>query len=239
MSIIDICNPGREKAMKKIAGIIVLTLIAAAQVEAKEIRYGDILSDPSKYIGKTVTMNGRFAYTEPLRGSFTFEQNGTLIEVFYGDLPQEIRDSIASQKESAKTPVVVTGVLQRYTNIANKYFINATSVQMAGGYTPSPNGGASILFESILLSPTKYLGKTVTMSGIFSYTEPMRGSFTFEQNGNPIEVFYGDLPQKTRDLIASQKAGGKAPVVVTGMLQRYTNMTNKYFINASSVSFNY
>ncbi len=224
--------------MKKITGII-LILIAAAQVEAKDVQYGDILSDPSKYIGKAVTMSGRFAYTEPMRGSFTFEQNGTLIEVFYGDLPQEARDSIASQKEGAKTPVAVTGVLQRYTNIANKYFINATSVQMSGGNTSSSTGGVSILYESILLNPAKYLGKPVTISGTFSYNEPMRGSFTFEQNGNPIEVFYGDLPQRTRDLITSQKEGAKTPVVVIGVLQRYTNTANKYFINASSVSFNY
>ncbi len=224
--------------MKKIVGIILLTLIMAAQAEAREIQYGDILSSPAKYIGKTVTMSGVFAYTEPMRGSFSFAQDSNLIEVFYGDLPQEMKALIASQQEGSKTHIVVTGVLQRYTN-TNKYFINASQLQIAGGNAPSPAGGASILYESILLSPAKYIGKTVTMSGTFAYHEPMRGSFTFEQNGNPIEVFYGDLQQRTRDIIASQKEGAKTPVVVTGVLQRYANSANKYFISASSVSMNY
>ncbi len=224
--------------MRKFLVIAFVTIIAAGQAEAKEVQYGDILASPAKYIGKMVTMSGTFAYTEPMRGSFSFAQNDNLIEVFYGDLTKEMKDFISSQQEGAKTPVIVTGVLQRYTN-TNKYFINASQLQLAGGNTSSSTGRVSIIYESILLSPTKYLGKTVTMSGTFAYNEPMRGSFTFEQNGNPIEVFYADLPQKTRDIITSQKEGGKTPVIVTGVLQRYTNSANKYFINASSVSMNY
>ncbi len=217
--------------MRNIMAITLLMMIWTTQVDAKEIIYADILTNPSKYVGKTVTMSGVFAYTEPMRGSFTFDQNGNLIEVFYGDLPQKDKDLIASQKREAKTPVIVTGIVQRYTNIANKYFINASSLQLAIG--------SSLLYSAIRLNPSKYVGKTVTMSGVYAYTEPMRGSFTFDQNGDLIEVFYGDLPQKDKDLIASQKREAKTPVIVTGIVQRYTNDANKYFIKASSVSVSY
>ncbi len=225
--------------MRIIMAITLLTMIWATQVDAKEIIYADILAVPSKYVGKTVTMSGVFAYIEPMRGSFTFDQNGTLIEVFYGDLPQKDKDLIASQKREAKTPVIVTGIVLRYTNIANKYFINASSLQLAGGISRSASIGSSVLYSAIQLNPSKYVGKTVTMSGAFAYTEPMRGSFTLDQNGTLIEVFYGDLPEKDKDLIASQKRNAKTPVIVTGIVQRYTNDANKYFIKASSVSVSY
>ncbi len=116
--------------MRIIMAMTLLTMVWTAQVDAKEIIYADILADPSKYVGKTVTMSGVFAYTEPMRESFTLDQNSNLIEVFYGDLPQQDKDVIASQKRDAKTPVVVTGIVQRYTNDANKYFINASSISV-------------------------------------------------------------------------------------------------------------
>jgi hypothetical protein len=225
--------------MKNIIAITLLTMIWTAQADAKEILYADILANPSKYVGKTVTMSGVFAYTEPMRGSFTFNQNDDLIEAFYGDLPQKDKDLIVSQRQDSKTAVVVTGIVQRYTNIANKYFMNASSLQIAGGVSRSASIGSSLLYSVIQSNPSKYVGKTVTMSGVFAYTEPMRGSFTFDQNGDLIEVFYGDLPQKDKDLIASQKREAKTPVIVTGIVQRYTNGANKYFINASSVSMQY
>src|SRR5512135_3119256 len=185
--------------MKNIMMITLLTMIWTAQAYAKEILYADILANPTKFVGKTVTVSGMFAYTEPMRGSFTFNQNGDLIEAFYGDLPQKDKDLIASQKQDSKTPVVVTGIVQRYTNIANKYFLNASSLQIAGGSSRSLSGGSPLLYSAIQLNPSKYVGKTVTMSGVFAFTEPMRGSFTFDQNGDLVEAFYEDLPQNDKD----------------------------------------
>ncbi len=225
--------------MKNVLAITLLTMIWSAQVDAKEVLYDAILLNPSTYVGKTVTMSGEFAYAEPSRGSFTIEQSGNLIEVFYGDLPQKDKDLIASQRQDSKTQVIVTGIVQRYTDSANKYFIKALSVKIAGGMPASLPGGSSILYSDIQSGPSKYVGKTVTMSGEFAYAEPSRGSFTIEQSGNLIEVFYGDLPQKDKDLIASQRQDSKTPVIVTGIVQRYTNGTDKYFIKASSISVNY
>jgi hypothetical protein len=102
------------------------------------------------------------------------------------------------------------------------------------------SGGSFLPYSVIQLNPSKYVGKTVTMSGMFAYTEPMRGSFTFDQNGDLVEAFYEDLPQKDKDLIVSQRQDSKTPVVVvTGIVQRYTNDANKYFLKATSVSVGY
>ncbi len=221
--------------MKNILAIALLTMMWFSHAEAKEVTYADILANPSKFVGKSITMSGIFTYAEPMRGSFTFEQNSHLIEVFYGDLPQKDKDFIASQRQDAMAPVIITGILQRYTNSTDKYFMNASLLQIAGGSSRPLPFGSAVLYSAIQLNPSKYLGKTVTLTGVFSYNEPARGSFTFDQNGDLIEVFYGDLPQQDKDLIGSQKQNGKTPVVVTGIVQRYTDGANKYFIKASSV----
>lgn len=67
------------------------------------------------------------------------------------------------------------------------------------------------------------------------YSEPMRQSFVLDQNGNAVEVFLDDLSKADREFILSQKKYSKAPVTVTGIVQRYANNTKTYFINASSV----
>ncbi len=225
--------------MKNILVIALLTMMWASHADAKEVTYADILANASKFVGKSITMSGIFMYAEPMRGSFTFEQNSNLIEVFYGDLPQKDKDLIASQRQDAKAPVIVTGILQRYTNSTDKYFMNASSLQIAGGSPRLMPVGSTVLYSSIRLNPSKYLGKTVTMTGVFSYNEPARGSFIFDQNGDLIEVFYGDLPQQDKDFIGSQKQTAKTPVVVTGIVQSYTDGANKYFLKAVSVGVGY
>ncbi len=214
---------------------LVAAVSASAYGQANEVSYADISSDPTKYVGKRVVMNGAFAYSEPMRESFTLNQNGSPIEVFYSDLPPNVKQLILSQQKSSKEQLTVSGTLRQYTNSARSYFIIASSVQFENSSVPVPPGVNSISYSDILSNASSYVNKQVTMNGSFLFSEPMRQSFTFDQSGNQIEVLVSDLSRIDRESILSQKKYSKVPVVVTGILLGYVNNPKKYYINAYSV----
>jgi uncharacterized metal-binding protein len=217
--------------------LIIIFLIAffPGYTHAKDVSYADIAADPAKYVGKRVVMKGFFLYSEPVRESFTIDQNGNSIEVFYGSVSGHDRQFILSQRKYSKAEVTVSGILQRYTNSAHAYFINASSLSAENGSFSAPPRGDLISWPDILSAPDKYLNKQVMMKGSFIYSEPSRQSFTFDQSGTQIEVFLGDLSRTDRELIFSKKNFSKLPVTVIGVLQKYANKTQTFFINASSV----
>jgi hypothetical protein len=221
--------------MRNIFMMALLVVTFSAHAHAKEMSYADVVSDPTNYVGKPIVMKGSFVYSEPMRESFTFDQNGNLIEVFYRDLPGNDKEFILSLQKYSKVSLMVSGTLQQYTNRARSYFINASSLRVENGASPVPSNVNLISYADILSAPGKYVNKPVMMKGSFAYSEPMRQSFTFDQNGNRIEVLLGDLSRTDRELILSQKKYSKTPVTVTGVLQPYANNTNTYFINAYSV----
>jgi hypothetical protein len=94
--------------------------------------------------------------------------------------------------------VTVKGVLKRFSNAKNSYYIMATNVQ---GLAIEKKTGGGLHYTDILLSPEKYVGKEVTMSGNFYYTHVERKSFDLQQEDYEIEVYYERLPKKTQAAI--------------------------------------
>jgi hypothetical protein len=219
-----------------ILGVVIACMVSmSAPLYAKEVTSAEVLSDLSYYIGKTVTLSGLFIYSEPMRESFTVDQNSKSIEIFYRDLSKNEKDVILAQKNFSRASITVTGVVQPYANRTNAFFLNATSLPAVSSASDTSVRAASIYYSDIVSDPLKYVGQKATLKGLFMYSEPMRESFTFDQNGHLIEVFYRDLANKDKDLILSQKKNAKVPVIVTGTIQQFTNKTNAYFMNASSV----
>jgi len=227
--------------MKRIlltAALLILLIPMAAN--AKTTLYADILATPAQYVGKAVTVTGMFAYSEPMRESFTINQDNSMIEVFYKDLSPEEKAYILALKQYSKTSITATGVVQRFANSANTFFLNATSlegVRTTGAVTAAALPQTSVVpFTEITSSPAKYIGKTITLRGEFAYAESVRESFTIEQNRIMIEVFYKDLSKADRERILAQKKLSKTPVLVTGTLQRFANSADTFFMNASAIS---
>ncbi len=223
--------------MKSIFWMIFLVAAASASAygQAHQVSYADIASDPSAFVGKQVVMKGGFAYSEPMRESFTIEQNGNLIEVFYSTLASNVKQLILSQKKNSKEALTVSGTLKQYTNSARSYFIIASSVLFENGDAPAQLSANSISYADILSNAARYVNKQITMKGSFLYSDPMRQSFTFDENGNQVEVLVSDLSRIDREAILSQKKYSKVSVVVNGVLLAYVNNPQKFYITASSV----
>jgi hypothetical protein len=216
------------------AALAVLFLIAGA--EAKELSVGNVLSDGETYAGKVVSVRGDFLYSEPVRESFMMGQGRDTIEVFYRDLPGNDKMFILSQPKNSKLSILVSGMLRQYANKQRFYFIDATSLSYQGAGAPAPVAGTAVSFFDIQSEPAKYVSKPVTMKGLFLYSEPMRQSFTFEQNGKTIEVIVSDLSKSDRERILGQKKDSKIPVTVSGLLQKYGNDEKRFFITAYAVT---
>jgi len=220
----------------KNAGItIIVVLLFASPVLAKDTLSSEVLADPSKYIGKTVTMTGLFVHSETARESFIMDQNGTQVEVFIRSLPKINKDFILSQKPNSKIEISVIGVVQGYANKQNSFYLNASALQNANGSFQAFSRGIAANMADVLADPPSFIGKSITMTGMFSYGEPMRESFALNQNGTLIEVFLWDIPKPQKDYLYSLEQGAKVEITVTGVLQVYANKANTYFMNATSL----
>jgi len=226
--------------MKTTLAAVVLMIIVnmATSGWAKEMNVAEILAEPTKFAGTTVTLKGAFIYSEPMRESFTIDQNGKQVEVFYRNLAKSDRDAILLLAKNSNVPVTVNGVVRFYTNSKSGCFMTATSVQIAG--SPSSASAKNIPGTAVasFADLPKYSGKRVTVKGAFLYSEPMRDSFTIDQNGMVIEVFFKDIPKNERDVVLSQKKYSKQPLTVTGVVQPYTNSSNGCFMLATAISLN-
>lgn len=92
------------------------------------VTYVQILLDPDRYVGRTVTMEGSFAYHNAERKSFEMKQDDNEVEVFYEDLPKSEWETILTQKNFSEAKVTVTGKLQRFTDRVNTYYLHADNV---------------------------------------------------------------------------------------------------------------
>ncbi len=225
--------------MKRLLSTIVCLFSLAAVASAAELFVDDLVSDASKYVGKTVTVKGNFLYSEPMRESFAMTHAGVKLEIFYRDLAPNDKLFITSLHNNAKTAMVVTGILKQYANSQRSYFMDASTLQHEGSAAASPapaSALSAVSYLDILQKPADYVNKPVTMRGAFVYSEPMRQSFTFEQNGKTMEVLLSDLSKLDRDRVLEQKKNSKVPVVITGLLQNYANDNKRFYIAAYSVS---
>jgi hypothetical protein len=92
-----------------------------------------------------------------------------------------------------------------------------------------------VTYAQILLDPERYVGRTVTMEGNFTYHNAERRSFDMKQDDNQVEVFYEDLPRSEWQTIIAQKNFSEAKISVTGKLQRFTDRVNTYYLHADKV----
>ena len=224
--------------MKRIVLVMlcVFTFGSAGSGEAAEMNVADLLAEAKNHVGKAVTVTGTFLYSEPMRESFTVAHDGSKIEVFYRDLSPDQKLFILSQAKNGKTALAVNGTVRQYANKERSYFMEAASLQYEGASAAVPASGAAnaVSYLDILSDPNKYLNKTVTMKGVFLYSEPMRQSFGMEQNGKAIEVLLSDLSKVDRDRLLEQKKNSRVGVVVTGLLRSYANDSKRFFIIAYS-----
>jgi len=222
--------------MKKLFVMMLVTMALAATATAKEVNFEDVASSPTKYVGKPIVMTGNFAFSEPMRESFTLNQDGSQIEVFLRDLPRNDKDFVFSQKRNKKTIITVSGMLQQYANSDHSFFITASSLRYDTD-APRPSQASSnkrfVSYDAILASPQTYVNRQVTMKGIFAYAEPVKQSISFAQDGMNIEVLISDLSKADRERILAQKP--KTPVVVTGELLFYANDKKMFYLVATSV----
>jgi len=229
----------REGCMKRFFVMMLCVLAVAVVAEAKEMTVGGVLSDGDLYTNKTVTFRGDFQYSEPVRESFTIGTGRDTIEVFYRDLPGKDKVFLLALPRNAKTSILVSGTLRQYANKARFYFVDAVSVSYEGAAAAASAARDAVSLFDILADPAKYVNKPVTTKGVFQYSEPMRQSFTFEQNGKAMEVIVSDLAKIDRERILGQKKNSKTPVTVSGLLQKYANDDKRFFITAYTVTLGY
>ena len=92
-----------------------------------------------------------------------------------------------------------------------------------------------VTYVQILQDPERYVGRTVTMEGSFTYHNAERRSFDMKQDDNQVEVFYEDLPKSEWQTILTQKNFSEAKISVTGKLRRFTDRVNTYYLHADNV----
>jgi len=220
------------------AVVLMIIMSLATPGWAKEINAAEILAEPTKFAGSVITLKGAFIYSEPMRESFTIDQNGKQVEVFYRNLAKNDRDAILLLAKNSKVPVTVTGAVQFYANSKNGCFMTATSVQIAGSPAPASAKNITATAVASFADLPKYSGKRVTVKGAFLFSEPMRDSFTIDQNGLMIEVFFKDIPKNEQAVVLSQIKYSKQPLTVTGVVQPYINSSKGCFMLATAISIN-
>jgi len=94
----------------------------------------------------------------------------------------------------------------------------------------------SLSLVDLLISPETYLDKTVTIEGVFNYQNAERKVLTIRQGSNKIDVFYGATPRESWRAILSQDVTSDAKVSVVGIVKKYRDSENSYYIDAASVS---
>ena len=94
------------------------------------VSYVDILMNPEKFSKQTVTMEGTFHYNNTDRKSFDMAQGDNKIEVFYEQLPKDTWRTILLQKNFSDVKVSATGIIRKFGNEENTYYLQAKSVAM-------------------------------------------------------------------------------------------------------------
>jgi ankyrin repeat protein len=124
-------------------------------------------------------MKGTFEFKHNERKSFTIKQGDNSIEVGYDALTKAEKAAILAEKDFSHTPVTATGVLKRYADAQNTYYIEGqkvtietdqdTTTQKPPG-RPEPTSGAEtgISLREVQLNQEKYIGKQITVEGAIS-----------------------------------------------------------------------
>ena len=96
-----------------------------------------------------------------------------------------------------------------------------------------------IRFEQIYQFPDDFVNQPVLMKGIFKEHYPESESFGLAQGEFVIEVFYENVSNDQKAIIAQQKPGGLAPVAVAGAIGQSTVEDDEvYYIEAKGIVWN-
>ena len=147
-----------------------------------------------------------------------YNSQDTIEEINFSRLPKNIQDELGYSAEAEA----------EYKRQAREEAIRNAAIQEAKSY---------VSYNDILISPRKYLERDVTMKGAFSIKYTERKSFEMAQGDNRIEVFYDKLPIDVQAAIINQNNFSNITVVAKGILKRYADANNTYYIMASSVTF--
>jgi outer membrane protein assembly factor BamE (lipoprotein component of BamABCDE complex) len=77
---------------------------------------------------------------------------------------------------------------------------------------------AGLRINDILISPPKFIGQKITVSGRFGHSRAEERSFSMSQGDRRIDVSYGNVSKATGEEILNQKVLSGAPVEVSGKL---------------------
>jgi|GEM_PF-2330417 len=125
--------------IKNCFGNILLSFLTCAAFDfsamqvcsAAEVNYTDILLNPGNYLNRAVVMKGAFYYNNTERKSFDIKQGDNKIEIFYENLPRQKWAQILQQKNFSKADVTVSGIVKRFSNAENSFYITAADVVIA------------------------------------------------------------------------------------------------------------
>lgn len=146
-------------------------------------------------------------------------------EINFSRLPKDIQDKLGYSAEAEAE--YKRQVREEAIRIREEAIRNA-AIQEAKSY---------VSYNDILIFPRKYLERDVTMKGEFSFKYTERKSFDMTQGDNRIEVFYDKLPRDVQVAIINKNNFSNITVIAKGILKRYADANNTYYIMASSVTF--
>jgi len=188
---------------KPLSWIFLVIIFASWNVlsAADQVSYTDILLQPAKYLNKTVTMKGGFSYKNNERKSFTIKQGDDSVEIVYEKLSQKEKEAILAEKNFSWSPVVATGVLMRYSDAENTFYVEAENVAfVAEGdstskttkeQTPesSPSLKSPVNLREVQLNQEKYIDKEISVEGILSLSTYFNYGYS-DLNGNVRQTHY-------------------------------------------------
>ena len=162
---------------------------------------------------------------------YVFDVSEGKVEAFSNDknVNRKIKDLIES---GLKSRIRVYGDFwrDRWGRIDKRGGFIASSIEIAEAPKPST-------LVDVIINPTDYLEKATIMEGEFDCNNTERKSFDMMQNDKRLEVFYGKhIPRDSWRPILSEKNFSKAKVSVTGILHKYSNQDNSYYLEATSVT---
>ena len=170
----------------------------------------------------------------PNNSFYLKDYDGRDIQVFLnqGELAKRFKDI----REAGIKKIIVSGNLEPWGNGAFYIRNGLKSIEPHADEIAKLPPPPTVKYVDILLTPEKFLKKTVTMEGKFYYHNPERQSFDIEQGDHKIEVFYQQLPKEKWRRILEEKNFSDAKVTVAGTVQKFRDRNNTYYLVASEVA---
>ena len=99
----------------------------------KPIAYAKIITDPDKYVGKTVLLAGSFERFTAAPFRFEMRTGWDSIEVVAEKLPRDVQDQLADLGDFSQVLFTVSGTLMAYPNNPKRLYLVADSLDFLPG----------------------------------------------------------------------------------------------------------